>query len=109
MKLWMRKLFVTLVAIMTLGLYVPPAQINPEASDKGQITGAVERETEETEDFFAPMTVDDLTERAKEQTIAKLGHVSEPGWRMRSSRRSFRRSKRSSSPSWMTEMFRCTR
>ncbi|SIS40903.1 YpjP family protein [Salimicrobium flavidum] len=73
MKIWMRKLFVSLVAIMTLGLYVPPTQINPEASEKEQISGEMETVREENEPFLPPVTLEHLTERAKEQTMNKLG------------------------------------
>lgn len=91
MKLWMRKVTVVLVTIMTLGLYVPPIHINTNAEDnketvspEADVTNAVftsvAEETEEVEtdssdgealtnDYFVSV----LTEKAKEQTITKLG------------------------------------
>lgn len=86
MKLWMRKITVVLVTIMTLGLYVPPLALdvdadenkdalasNPESfNDAGlTVTEAIENEPlpDNDENYF----IQTLTEKAKEQTITKLG------------------------------------
>ncbi|SIS81377.1 YpjP family protein [Salimicrobium salexigens] len=69
MKIWLRKLFVSLVAVMTLGLYIPQAPLESEASD-------VETASEETafsDKLSQQLTVEDLTDKAKEQTFMKLG------------------------------------
>ncbi|MFD1039307.1 YpjP family protein [Virgibacillus byunsanensis] len=96
MKIWMRKISVILVAIMTLGLYIPPAYVNTNAeesksadSSKSDFNEEVftsisnpvgENEMDVTLDHNEPdeLSNDDyyiqiMAEKAKEQTITKLG------------------------------------
>lgn len=86
MKLWMRKITVVLVTIMTLGLYVPPLSLDVDAeenkdalaSNPDSFDGATLTVTEIAEDEIIPDNDEDyfietLTEKAKEQTITKLG------------------------------------
>jgi|SRR5690625_1091759 len=86
MKLWMRKLFVAIITFVTLGLYIPPLEINPEndrAKDSenfyddlysSNVQLAEEKETQYT---ITVDPVDDhlhlLSEKAKEQLKRKLG------------------------------------
>lgn len=86
MKLWMRKLTVALITIMTLGLYVPPLYLDVDAdenkdalaSSPDSYDGASLTVIETAEDENIPGNDEDyyietLTEKAKEQTITKLG------------------------------------
>lgn len=95
MKLWMRKLFVALVAVITLGLYVPPAALNTNTdsdnkdtfaskSNIGDVASSVAIVTKDKhisdhilndryEVFNKDKYVDLLVEKAKEQAIVKLG------------------------------------
>ncbi|WP_099159127.1 YpjP family protein [Virgibacillus ndiopensis] len=90
MKLWMRKVTVVLVTIMTLGIYVPPIHLNTDAEDNKE---AVSPKEDVNEDFLTTTLdisreetdsependeeeldyVNTITEKAKEQTITKLG------------------------------------
>lgn len=93
MKLWLRKLMVVLVTFLTLGIYVPPIDLqvevdegkdeltskadmnesNPQAMDstmaisEPDVSIQPSRQTEQAE------MIDVLTEKAREQTINKLG------------------------------------
>ncbi|MFG6149753.1 YpjP family protein [Halobacillus sp. B23F22_1] len=85
MKLWIRKIFVVLVAIMTLGLYIPPTDVEMDASEKKEVSSkedqnglnfsteeAVEHgavESSETPDDY----VHTITAQAKDQMISKMG------------------------------------
>ncbi|MEC3883270.1 hypothetical protein GLW00_04525 [Halobacillus litoralis] len=88
MKPLMRKVFVVLISVMTLGLYVPPMQIDTDAADKKELSA--DRHVQETphstktEELHiappssaAPLTTDDwietITEQAKTQTLTKMG------------------------------------
>ena len=88
MKPLMRKVFVVLISVMTLGLYVPPMQIDTDAADKKELSA--DRHVQEsphsskTEEFeitppssVEPLTTDDwietITEQAKTQTLTKMG------------------------------------
>ncbi|MGY0694924.1 YpjP family protein [Virgibacillus sp. FSP13] len=90
MKRWMRKVSVVLIAIMTLGLYVPPTYLNtnaeenneavsPDADVNQDVLTSVSDEDEidlsptNNDDNFERDYVDIITEKAKEQTITKLG------------------------------------
>lgn len=95
MKLWLRKLVVAFVAVMTLGIYIPPITLTADAdeskdaiSEKSNIndersTAAVtENEIEEEQwgqqtfgDFPALKEVylEQLTENAKDQAFMKFG------------------------------------
>ncbi|WP_173917227.1 YpjP family protein [Halobacillus sp. Marseille-Q1614] len=82
MNLWMRKVFVVLVTIMTLGLYIPPAYVEMEAADKKEVTeredsvsledaepAELEMETSAVPDDY----LHTITEQAKVQMITKMG------------------------------------
>lgn len=94
MKPWFRKIFVGFVAILTLGLYIPPTQLDTEAADKNEIVSPERNEdsdssTETTPDLIditieeeaqkdeeppsAEFYISTITEQAKEQTVSKLG------------------------------------
>ncbi|MEN1968054.1 YpjP family protein [Lentibacillus sp. N15] len=89
MKLWIRKIAAILIAVMTLGMYVPPAHLNTNAeenkeavSSKAEVHEAVlEPQTEEQEGIDLPKDDEDIEdpflhnmiEKAKTQTITKLG------------------------------------
>lgn len=96
MKPWFRKIFVVFVAILTLGLYIPPTHIDVEAANKNGVVSperdldedliqsksdtmsdpidinfadeTTEMDSGSTEDYISSMT-----EQAKEQTFSKLG------------------------------------
>ncbi|WP_163969342.1 YpjP family protein [Oceanobacillus halotolerans] len=84
MKQWMRKLFVMFVAIVTLGMYVPPITMNTNAEEEKEAassnpnveadaiatlveTHTTDEESAEGQDLYF------ITEKAKEQTFLKLG------------------------------------
>ncbi|MDY0404376.1 YpjP family protein [Virgibacillus sp. 179-BFC.A HS] len=95
MKLWLRKLAVSLVAIVTLGLYVPPLHIDPEANsnknalaskaadderhaasvavakegDSSSPAGSIQTEQKYDKEKY----IDSLTDIAKQQATSKLG------------------------------------
>lgn len=89
MKLWMRKIAVVLITIVTLGMYTPPALLTTDAEENEESANTNEDmageplETEEVdeidkvleppqprnEDYF----IRSITEKAKEQTLTKLG------------------------------------
>lgn len=92
MKLWMRKTIVILIAIMTLGMYVPPISPNTDAAEHKDISSnsnpseneqyTTIAELEKPESSIDSYNVDDnsdndyvslLTDKAHEQTITKLG------------------------------------
>ncbi|MBM7571227.1 YpjP family protein [Aquibacillus albus] len=94
MKLWMRKIFVFLVAVMTLGMYIPTTHVNTVADSDSVVSEKSKEDVEhstppvsinrlETEDKLHPDSekiVDDhaslmhvITNQAKEQAISKLG------------------------------------
>lgn len=81
MKIWMRKMAVAFVAVLTLGLYIPSFDVTTEA-EKDESTYASTKEQhapiEQTTSYdIAPLpeiiTADQLIEKAKEQTYVKLG------------------------------------
>ncbi|WP_058305901.1 YpjP family protein [Gracilibacillus massiliensis] len=91
MKLWMKKITVLLVTILTLGLYVPPIYLDAEADsdvNKGEIEPGEDRSLQtEQSDEDASLTSDDvivpddsnqlylqeLSRLAEEQVFVKLG------------------------------------
>ncbi|WP_163539456.1 YpjP family protein [Gracilibacillus sp. YIM 98692] len=86
MKWWMKKITVVLIAILTLGLYVPPIYLDAdlEKVDKGEVAPNNEDTpvSQATAQIEAPLSVDQTTnhlylqslnERAKQQVIEKLG------------------------------------
>lgn len=86
MKLWLRKVSVVLVAIMTLGIYIPSTDITSDAESKGAtvsseaaVTQTVLAQTEVAEASFEDAVYEEvdqttvLTEKAKEQALIKLG------------------------------------
>lgn len=86
-NIWLKKIFVVVVSIMTLGMYVPPVQLqtNTEASNKemesskddSQVDNSAVYINEATEivDAFIPEIdpIYDLTEQAKMRALSKLG------------------------------------
>ncbi|SFD70292.1 YpjP-like protein [Lentibacillus persicus] len=90
MKLWMRKLAVALVAVVTLGIYIPEIDIEADAeqsnetaeADQPDKTGTHKREpipelNDETEEVITEHLEDDpmvaLHTKAVEQTMVKMG------------------------------------
>ncbi|SHN31008.1 YpjP family protein [Gracilibacillus kekensis] len=91
MKLWMKKITVLLVTILTLGLYVPPIYLDAEADsdvNKGEIEPSEDRslQTEQSDedasltrdDVIAPedsnqLYLEELRKQAEEQVLVKLG------------------------------------
>lgn len=88
MKLWMRKVFVVLVAIMTLGMYTPTTLLEIEAEDnknslssKADVDQAELSPTEQTLETYETVLVEDLEpdylselqEQAKVQSLLKFG------------------------------------
>lgn len=92
MKPLMRRIFVVLISLLTLGMYVPPTQIDTDAAEKKEITDRTINETSLTsssgflteeelkfddEEWDKPLTTEELieamTEQAKTQTLAKMG------------------------------------
>ncbi len=91
MKLWMRKIAVALIAVITLGLYIPDFDIDVEAEQSKETAGPDLPEKTDVldEEESAPVTkpaletepdvstTDNtaafLTERAKEQVLFKMG------------------------------------
>lgn len=93
MKLWLRRISVTLIALMTLGMYIPPVHVPPTAEENREEDIAADRNA--TEELLQTVTerskaekslsIDDkdinhsenyvhiLTEEAKEKTLMKLG------------------------------------
>lgn len=85
MKVWLRKISVILIAIMTLGIYVPPAHLHTEADEAKEAVDSpseedssdtisvavpdVDRNSKFNETFF----ISQITSKAKEQTFTKLG------------------------------------
>lgn len=88
MKIWLKKLSVTLIAIMTLGIYVPSTTLNAEPEEnkdsvasKEAVTNDVvisspeiieeknDNQTYNDSDYFIGV----LTEQATEQVVTKLG------------------------------------
>ncbi|MCA0984586.1 YpjP family protein [Halobacillus yeomjeoni] len=85
MKLWMRKIFVVLISVLTLGLYVPPTDLHTDAADNKEVSnhdqslasgsiGEQEDVDEGQESYDAVVDpIEELAERAKAQTVAKMG------------------------------------
>ncbi|WP_121604075.1 YpjP family protein [Virgibacillus sp. Bac332] len=82
MKQWMRKIAVVLITIMTLGMYVPTSlTADPEEHKERYDSGSVLDEATpvsvlETPEDVVPIqayTIDQLTEKAKEQALIKMG------------------------------------
>lgn len=88
MKQWIRKIAVTMVAIVTLGTYIPVTHVDTDAEenkesvspDSNAVSAAdsqalekVETEPERKHIDQTENYITDLTEKAKAQTIAKLG------------------------------------
>lgn len=90
MKLWMKKISVFLITLVTLGIYTPPINLNPD-TDNEELVSA---KSSEREEFTAPTIdiagdidevvetddrdsetyiIDAITDQAKAYTIAKLG------------------------------------
>ncbi len=77
MNLWMRKIAVALIAIVTFGLYTPTYLIadednnevvSPKENDSSAIPTEIRTEVEEETDVISS-----LTEKAKEQSFVKFG------------------------------------
>ncbi|WP_407271554.1 YpjP family protein [Radiobacillus sp. PE A8.2] len=86
MQHWMKKIFVVLITILTLGAYVPPIyldanadtetdEVAPASSNDVAPESAIEEKHDDSND--APESEDDMvraiTDQAKAQTFAKLG------------------------------------
>lgn len=90
-KLWMRKASAILVAIVTLGLYVPPMHIDASTTkqvsenkniNEGRVTPVgewrqeeetFEREESEEDEKSSDYYINMITEQAKEKAVTKLG------------------------------------
>ncbi|MEC5423905.1 YpjP family protein [Virgibacillus sp. C22-A2] len=88
MKLWLRKIAVVFIAILTFGMYIPPAYINTDTekneeaiSLKSASENVATQTLEVREEAEADITlgsdeglfITTLTEKAREQMITKLG------------------------------------
>ncbi|UOQ42763.1 YpjP family protein [Halobacillus salinarum] len=90
MKLWVRKIFVVLIAVFTLGLYIPPSaatsqlakndNVTPDQDIRERATADENRGEEppgelnaENERFYTEHIIRSLTAQAKIQTETKLG------------------------------------
>lgn len=89
MKLWLRKLSVILLTIVTLGFYIPPAIVTTDADkDKDSISDeSIMDDNNESTVVDTPLEVslskdniindidpiDEIMEQAREQTLLKLG------------------------------------
>ena len=89
MKLWFKKLFVLIVAVMTLGFYVPPLDLEFNAETNSKETEPDKNTTENSNTYTyepsiylddieeyqttEPDPVEQLIEDAKNQMIGKLG------------------------------------
>jgi hypothetical protein len=88
MKPLMRRVFVVLISLLTLGMYVPSTQIDTDAAEKkavsenATIASKEDQLTEEDMDLDPqlpeqPVTTDEwieeITNEAKKQTMAKMG------------------------------------
>lgn len=87
MKLWMKRISVFLITIMTLGLYTPPVYLDTEASndefstEKSNTSDEITAPTLDVADEIdysqesdiTDYIINSMTKQAKEQTIAKLG------------------------------------
>ncbi|GAE94955.1 hypothetical protein JCM21714_4156 [Gracilibacillus boraciitolerans JCM 21714] len=90
MKLWMKKITVLLVTVLTLGLYVPPIYLDAESDvDKGevepgedqskQLEQGVEDSSISKADVIVPeetnhLYLQELNNLAREQVLMKLGN-----------------------------------
>jgi len=85
MKLWMRRIFVAIVTVVTLGMYIPPLEAHPD-KDRAKDTenfvddkySSAVQVTEEKHDYTVTLDpVDEhlqlLLNKAKQQTQIKLG------------------------------------
>lgn len=84
MKLWMKKISVFLITLMTLGMYTPPIVLNPDtdseelvsakSSSSAEIDAPELDVVEEVDDNLSDSyIIDAITEEAKAHAIAKLG------------------------------------
>lgn len=87
MKLWMRRLTIIMMSIITLGAYIPPLEWNDEEKDtelpegdKQSVDHAFDEvsdssyEIEEEEDLWSiDEYIDNMTVQAREQMLSKLG------------------------------------
>src|SRR5690625_5957785 len=89
MKLWMRRIFVAIVTVVTLGMYIPPLEAHPD-KDRAKDTenfvddkySSAVQVTEEKHDYTVTLDpVDEhlqlLLNKAKQQTQIKLGRSEE--------------------------------
>lgn len=91
MKLWMRKIAVALVAVVTLGLYIPEFDVDVEAEQNKETmdseSNSHDRAISETSDppiltpelpdadadAAAPDPIEELSDKAREQAMTKMG------------------------------------
>lgn len=87
MKLWMKRISVFLITLMTLGLYTPPIHLNTDTDNDEYFT----EKSKASDEIAAPVfdvadeidftqesdttdyIINSITEKAKEQTISKMG------------------------------------
>lgn len=89
MKIWLKKLFVATVAIMTLGFYVPPIDLDINADTDNKETASEKKSLDKPDSFIYEPPVyleeldnhqivvldpaEELIEQAKDRMIEKLG------------------------------------
>ncbi|HLR64206.1 MAG TPA: YpjP family protein [Pseudogracilibacillus sp.] len=78
MKLWMRKLFVSLIAILTLGIYIPETILEADETNEQDTyipsnTSDVVIDDHTTSDLEEHSVLEELTAFATKQTVHKLG------------------------------------
>ncbi|MGP4107867.1 YpjP family protein [Virgibacillus sp. L01] len=87
MKLWFRKISVILIAIMTLGIYVPQISLETEAEESSEAISPksdidesvsvalpdVSNQTEPDQISDEEVLINEITKKAKEQTYTKMG------------------------------------
>lgn len=81
MKIWLRKLFVVLIACMTLGLYIPPISIETDAESNEVDTPKEDTQNdvittlshESIQENASDYVIETLTDKAKDQAYSKLG------------------------------------
>ncbi|MFC7063873.1 YpjP family protein [Halobacillus seohaensis] len=92
MKLWIRKIFVVFIAIMTLGMYIPPNYLETDAAENKEVSskeGSKPVTLSNTEDAAPTETIEaslphedfqsndsfkqTITEQAKDQMVTKMG------------------------------------
>jgi hypothetical protein len=91
MNQWLRKISAILITVMTLGLYAPPIHLDAESVNSKEVAPETDSsnlqnsdvirdeeilpidENELSDQLESNVFIQELTEKAKEQTVAKLG------------------------------------